>query len=195
MVWTTLLNRHSRVFERGFSLIEMMSVSAIFIILSSVVLANNTRFGSVIALQNLAHSIALSIREAQVYGLATLQYGSQQFDTGYGMRFSLGNTYILYADLNSDGNWDSGETLKSITINGGYSITQLCAPIDSCGIATLDIIFKRPEPDACISADGSTTLVNNNCTSAIQRGMITIMSNGGDTSRVVVESTGQISVQ
>ena len=51
-----------------------MVVTAIFVILSAVVLANNSRFGNVIVLQNLAHDISLSVREAQVYGIAVRRY-------------------------------------------------------------------------------------------------------------------------
>lgn len=177
-----------------------MVVTAIFVILSAVVLANNSRFGNVIILQNLAHDIALSIRESQVYGIAVRRYdpseGPGVFSYGYGMHFAPGSTYELFADANANGKWDPGETVKQTTIAGGYAITNICAPADTCGVSRVDILFKRPEPDACISAGGLTSLAGDgHCISSVQRTRITVTSARSDEASVTIESSGQISVQ
>ncbi len=176
-----------------------MVVSAIFVILSAVVLASNSRFGSVIVLQNLTHDIALTIRESQVYGIAVRRFdptvGIGSFEYGYGMHFTSGTTYELFADANANGIWDSGETVRQTTLAGGYSIADLCAPAGVCGRERLDILFKRPEPDACISTNGTVTLSDASCISTIQRAQITVQSPREDEAHVVVESSGQISVQ
>jgi prepilin-type N-terminal cleavage/methylation domain-containing protein len=185
--------------EAGFSLIELMVVTAIFVILSAVVLTSNSRFGSVIILRNLAHDIALAIREAQVYGIAVRGFGGggvNQFGAGYGMHFSPGTGYELFADLNNDGIWSAGETVTATTIVGGFTIAGLCAPENSCGRDRVDILFKRPEPDACISVNGTVVLdADEDCTSSIQRAAITIQSPRGETATVVIDASGQISVQ
>ncbi len=171
-------------------------MTAVFVILTGVVLANNSRFGNRIVLQNLAHDIALSIREAQIYGIAVKRYGTNQFDTGYGMHFAPGNSYELFADVNQNGIWDSGETVKSTTIAAGYQISTICSPDSNCGADRLDILFRRPEPDACISTSGTVTLNSQQlCTSALTRATITVTSNRDDHATIVVESSGQISVQ
>src|SRR3989344_9303934 len=54
--------------ERGFTLIELLVVTGILVLISGLVLANNTRFGGAILLKNLAYDVGLSIREVQVYG-------------------------------------------------------------------------------------------------------------------------------
>ena len=173
-----------------------MVVCGVFILLSTVVLANNTRFGNIIVLQNLAHNIALSIREAQVFGLASLQYGAQNFDTGYGVHITQGAGYELFADVNGNGIYDSTEEVKPYTLGGGYTITDICAPSITCGRSRLDILFKRPEADACISAGESTPLDGDgDCISSVQRAVVTLSSARGDTATIIVESTGQISVQ
>ena len=174
-----------------------MVVCIIFVLLSTIVLTSHTRFGGVVTLQNLAHNVALAIREAQVFGLATLQHDSNQFDTGYGIHIAQGNNYELFADVNGNGIWDSGgtETVKTTTITGGYSISNICAPAATCDVSRIDILFKRPEPDACISAGGVVTFTDGVCGSTISRATITLSSARGDTATIVVESTGQISVQ
>jgi hypothetical protein len=176
-----------------------MVVSAIFVVLSAVVLANHSRFGNVIVLQNLAHDVALAVREAQVYGIAVKGYasgGETSFEYGYGVHFAPGVGYELFADVNANGIWDANETVKSTTMGGGYQITSVCAPDGSCSHDRLDILFKRPEPDACISINGVTSIDDEgDCTSSISRGSVVVSANSGDTATVVVESTGQISVQ
>lgn len=177
-----------------------MVVTAIFILLSAIVLANNSRFGNVIILQNLTHDIALSVRESQVYGIAVRRYdpssGPGVFSYGYGVHFAPGTTFEIFADVNANGKWDAGETVKQTTIAGGFSISEICAPADSCGKSRVDVLFKRPEPDACISVSGATSLSGDgHCISSAQRTVITISSPREETASVTIEASGQISVQ
>lgn len=177
-----------------------MVVTAIFVILSAIVLANHSRFGNIIVLQNLAHDVALSIREAQVYGIAVRRYDPAQglgvFSYGYGMHFEPGSNYELFADANGNCIWDPGETVRTTTISGGYAMTDICAPESSCGKTRVDILFKRPEPDAYISVNGAATLNGEGeCVSSVQRARIVITSARSDEAAVTIEASGQISVQ
>lgn len=194
MVQHALRRRHDDP-SLGFSLVELMVVSAIFVVLSAIVLANNARFGNVIILQTLAHDIALGVRESQIYGIAVRRFGESNFNVAYGMHFAPGNTYELFADVNANGIWDSGETVKSTTIAGGYSISELCTSEETCGFTRLDITFRRPEPDACISMNAAVTRDGDDCISALERGMVVVKSNSDDESTIFVYSSGQISVQ
>jgi prepilin-type N-terminal cleavage/methylation domain-containing protein len=74
--------------SRGFTLIELLVVTAILVIVSGLVLANHSRFGGKILLQNLAYDMALSVRQAQVYGISVRQFGAGTYSAGYGIRFS-----------------------------------------------------------------------------------------------------------
>jgi len=177
-----------------------MVVTAIFVILSAIVLANNSRFGNVIILQNLTHDIALSVRESQVYGIAVRRFdpssGPGIFTYGYGVHFAPGTTFELFADVNANGKWDAGETVKQTTISGGFSINDLCAPEGDCGKSRVDILFKRPEPDACISVAGAVSLGGDGrCQSSVQRAVIEITSSRDDVASLTIEASGQISVQ
>ena len=154
------------------------------------------RFGGAITLRNLAYDIALSIREAQIYGISVRRFGTSDFTSGYGMHFrtSSPTSYILFADaITANGLYDgSGELVESIAIGRGFEITDICVVVgiestETCGVSKLDILFERPEPDAQIRFDDGVSLN--------QRARIVLESPRGDTANVLVEATGQISVQ
>ena len=124
------------------------------------------------------------------------RYGADEFSVGYGMHFAPGDGYELFADANQNGIWDAGETVKATSIAGGYQVSDICAPADTCGVSRLDVLFKRPEPDACLSSNGTVSLNSERtCISTITRATITVVSNRDDTAKILVESSGQISVQ
>lgn len=181
--------------SQGYTLIELLIVTGIFIIISSVVLANNARFGGKITLENFAYDVALSIRQAQVYSIAVRRVGSNDYGSAYGMHFDTGsaNTYELFADsVSINGLYDPGELLQSTNMNGGYRIGDICVRIvgalgETCGLTRLDIVFKRPEPDAYIRSNASPTLH--------EAGRVIITSPRGEMADIVVEATGQISIQ
>src|SRR3989338_10641247 len=117
--------------DKGFTLMELLVVMGIIVIISSLILASNTRFGGRVILQNLAYDIALSIRQAQVYGISVRQFGGTF--SGYGMHFVLSGpgvnttTYVLFADIypsvpNGLYDADQGEQVESNTIAGGHPI-------------------------------------------------------------------------
>ncbi|MBI5138479.1 MAG: type II secretion system protein [Candidatus Vogelbacteria bacterium] len=106
----------------GFTLIELMVTLAIFVMMTTVVLGNYPKFNNKIALEMLAQNIALSIREAQVFGISirATELNSSQLAPAYGIHF-IGpeysgfksrsgqdvRKYILFADENkNDIFWD-----------------------------------------------------------------------------------------
>ena len=60
----------------------------------------------------------------------------------------------------------------------------------------MSFLFKRPEPDACISVSGVVSLgADGHCQSSVQRALIEISSARDDTASLTIEASGQISVQ
>src|SRR3569832_1656292 len=93
--------------KRGFTLIELLVVISIMLILTSIFVLRQQRFQSSTLLRSLAYSVALSVRQAQVYGTSIRENVVGAFDTSsaakaYGVYFSSGSTgsYILFADAN-----------------------------------------------------------------------------------------------
>jgi prepilin-type N-terminal cleavage/methylation domain-containing protein len=161
-MWTSF--KRSRFSGKGFTLIELLVVLAIITIITAVFLLQQRRFDSSTLLRSLAYSVALSLRQAQVYGTSVRQFGSS-FNYSYGIYFSGDSSYILFADVNNDNQYTSSpdEKVDLFTLSGGYTINQFCAVRsggeEDClgggknggtGITWLSIYFKRPNPDAQI---------------------------------------------
>jgi prepilin-type N-terminal cleavage/methylation domain-containing protein len=181
---------------RGFSLIELLVSISIFVIISTVVLANHSRFNSSVLLGSLAYDMALSIREAQVFGVSVRQYDSE-FEIGYGIHFSGSSSYLFFVDTNANRQYDQAtdSIVRSYSLGRGHYVSQFCGTTTSgterCSdsatpISDLDIVFYRPDPDAIISS---------NEPGFYSSGRITVMSPGGSSRSVNVASTGQISVE
>ncbi|KKW23293.1 MAG: hypothetical protein UY70_C0030G0012 [Candidatus Kaiserbacteria bacterium GW2011_GWB1_52_6] len=188
---------------KGFTLIEMLAVVGVIVVITSIVLANNSRFGGVVLLENFSYDIALSVRQAQVYGIATVRFQQSNFNAPYGLHFDLSSSntsYTFFADavLPQDGIYDTGELVQTTNITRGFSIKSLCATpvsgpqVQDCTLSKLDVVYKRPQPDAYIRANGvgGTEDVN-----TYANGRIVIQSPREDTMSVVMFKNGQISVQ
>ncbi len=185
--------------NKGFTLIELLVVMAIFAVVSATVMANYKTFGHKTLLKNLAYSIALTVREAQVSGLTGRNFTSDsdsEYYSSYGVFFTQANPkqYIFFRDLQSIGNehkYDNGaqELVRTYSILGGRRITRLCTYSSvggNCNNASeLHVTFKRPQPDAYIYTDGAGPFA---------RADIEITSPEGEKIYVIVEAAGQISV-
>jgi prepilin-type N-terminal cleavage/methylation domain-containing protein len=160
-----------------------------------------------------AQSYATSVRTVDAVGTNSSQYPA------YGINFSLENgissddylsdqkQFILFSDLDQGqqvGNnfYDSNgkscgtpttddECVEGFLINTADRITQLCTNLTGCGAKQVNIVFRRPSPDAdiCVVESGS-------CRSdKADYASIVIESAKGLTKTVTVWNTGQISVQ
>ncbi len=183
--------------SRGFTLIEMMVVIAIMAIVSTVVLANNGRFGGKAVLQNIAFEMALSIRQAQAYGIAVranpdlgCRDGAPPSAYGVGFNSASGNssTFFMFAECGvPNGSWETGEFRTVYSIHPGYRIHKLCADDVCTDISDLYISFRRPDPGARIFTGTDSNPKNGGC--------VELESPRNDIKAVVVSVNGQISVE
>ncbi len=103
-----------RNLQKGFTIIEMITVVAIITIMTGVVLANFPDFRERASLELVAQEISLVIRQAQAFGSQTRSIGSGTFPS-FGVYFDLNpndsdyynspNKLILYGDKNGDQHW------------------------------------------------------------------------------------------
>jgi prepilin-type N-terminal cleavage/methylation domain-containing protein len=199
------MNIKIKQFCKGFTILELVISIAIFAIMSALLLARYGTFNQGILLDNLAYDIALTIRNAQSYGLNVRSSSrtANLFDKPYGVHFDINDPthFIFFVDtggygvynpniyLDNDGNPD--QILSKTTITRGSKISALCVNGCSAGtpVTSVDITFKRPDPNAIIKINGRTDIYNSDTD-------ITIMAVDGQTiKRITVRSTGQVTVE
>jgi len=184
--------------------------------ITGIVLFSQTAFNNSILLNNLAYDIAITLRQAQTFGVNVREsgVGSGKFSP-YGVYFNLnsilGNKgFVLFADtaIGADQKPDlkftgdptckasDPECVQKYSLNKGNYIKDICigssdANCISVGSNDLTILFKRPNPDALMYSGTGRAQAD-----AKNYAKITISS--GDNSvvkNVVITSVGQIYVQ
>ncbi len=182
--------------KAGFTLVELLVSIGIFTAITTIAVVNQSDFNGSVLLTNLAYEIGLSVRQAQIYGITVkgTAVDATKFDSGYGMRFDLAtpNRYYLFEDKTPPDHFcDSTEcgaiydnVIETFYIQRGNRISKICVDGD-CSPTVVDISFVRPNPDAYIRVSGTS----------YGKAEICVLSPGKGTKRkVIVESTGQISV-
>src|SRR3989344_5656543 len=177
MSYRFLSNKNRTGFSMGFTLVEMLVVISIFTIITGVTMANLPAFRDKTTLDLIAQEIAITIRQAQVYGIGTREAESAGLEfTSYGIYFDPNNSsgsgldkksLYLYADKKNPESSpagvvgfsdDDGSVVEEFVIRGGAEITQLLScsgtpctfppAVNATNLSTLDIFFQRFYPDA-----------------------------------------------
>ncbi len=219
--------KHSKRFPKnnqGFTLVELLVVFFIMATIMAMILPDYFAYQENIDLNNIAHEVALSIREAQVYGFgAKVDPGTFSFDYPYGIEFDTGDptSFKLFIDKTTNNGYidspstdpcnGSGECIQKYTLKNGFTISDICVAQLKTGVLDykcksvmgsgvtdlkwLDITYMRPDPDARIMAyDGSRVVLNASSIDNQARGKIIISSESGKNAIVVVSLSGRVSV-
>lgn len=205
-------NNFSFIKNRGFTLVEVLISISIVVVMMSVVLYNYGSFTDRLALSSAGQEIAVTIRQAQTYGLSVKELASSPgtFDSAYGTFFSLAepDSYYLFADVGNPANkifgigngcgGDATECVQKFTLRNGVRISRICSvpavgsPV--CAPASnsfnqMNITFLRPNPDATIRLSSNGVFYADPSTS-----QIVLTSPQGQELTITVERTGQVLV-
>lgn len=189
----------------GFTIIELLVTISIFVILTGIVIFSYANFNSNILLTNLAYDTALTVRQAQNYGINIKGFNDSAKFVPYGVHFNMINpkSFILFADIDYDINNPDSQTLftgnpavckvdegciSKYNIKRGNYISKICIQNGSnCDeVNKLDILFKRPNPEAIIFGDN---MKKNNTA------IITLSSIDGKIKEVEIHPNGLIQVK
>ncbi|HDO23639.1 MAG TPA: hypothetical protein ENG99_00250 [bacterium] len=184
----------NNIHQGAFSLVELLVTMSIALTITLMLFANYPRFRATLSLKRDAQEVALSVRQAQVYGTSVRKYGGGVgVFPGYGIHFdsSIPDSYILFADVNANNSYDGvSEAVETLHIGSNDKISNLCgnaktSPPGACGLSSLDVIFLRPNPTVILVGEGSN----------FSDAEVEIKSSSGDQKTVVIWSTGQITVE
>ena len=193
----------------GFTLIEAIVSIAIVTVIMSVVLFNYSTFSDNLALSSAAQEMAVTIRQAQTYGLSVKEVTPTGgvFDKAYGVYFDVNDqlNYYLFVDSNGDKKYNgSSELIEKVSLRNGIKVSNVCNETACPPVATvkiMDVTFLRPNPDAKIFFTDSNTPSNFMGKSPLispftgyLTGKVVLRSPKGKTLYVTIESTGQVLV-
>jgi prepilin-type N-terminal cleavage/methylation domain-containing protein len=188
------MRRSNTTKQKGFSIVEMLTVLAILSILMGISVFQYRDFQNNVNLSNVALDAALTVRGAQSYGASTVEVGGSGFQHAYGVHFdeSTPTSYVFFVDSTNDDFWYNGgaESLLQQGLDKGNTITEICVgPLatQDCDVTEVGVLFKRPELAARIySQNGGTSH---------EGAEIRFTSPAGDTKSLHVTLTGQIYVE
>lgn len=193
--------------NKAFTLVELMVTIAIFAFITAFLAIKYGNSNQGIIVTNLAYDVALTIRQAQSYGLnvkeastACLTYsgGSGTFQCAYGLFISSATTptglnkqFIFFADRNADQQYNPGEEISVYQMKRNIYLNRICTDL-GCTQTTpnVNVMFLRPNPDALLYRSGTPATL-------ISGGLVKmeLRSPDGSTKNIVVRKTGQISIE
>ncbi len=183
----------------GFTLIEMIVVVAIVLIMSAIVLGNLPAFRDKTSLDLVAQEVAITIRQAQVFGISTRVAGGSFPSHGIYFDSSVKDQFVLFADLagGRTNAYDVGDGCGEITtecvelfkLTGGITIDGI-KDNQNNSLLALNIIFQHPDPEAHFYGSTGNALPIDPSYVKIK-----IQDNKGNSKNIVVYRSGHIYVE
>lgn len=139
---------------KGFTLIEMLIVISIIIILTSITVPIYQGSKKQLAIQRAVNKLAQDIRRAEEMAMGVKEFKGSFPSGGYGIYFNTPDRYTLFADSNSNEQYDgAGELVEDIFFETGVQISQLSPA------SPLTIVFIPPDPTTRINSGVSPAAI------------------------------------
>lgn len=143
----------------GFTLIELMVTVGIFVFMTYLVMARYNNYYSGTIFKNLAYDVAITIRQAQSYGISVkVDEDSGQFNRAYGVYIAGGEAveFSLHPYTRDQaGKYTKSDAEKVYKLKHGAIFKTLKVSTNDVvytDAQNLAIIFQRPNPEAIICA-------------------------------------------
>jgi len=154
--------------SKSFTLVELLVAVGIIILLTALVLPDYRAGERQFALQRSASKLAQDLRRAEEMAMSAKEppTAPDTFKGAYGINFQTNSSnYILFADLDNDQIYDSGEEIETLPLEKKVKISNLSPA------SPLTISFTPPDPTININPSdslASITLTNNGQTKIIK---------------------------
>lgn len=183
--------------ERGFTLVELIVVTAIILIVSGVVIFSARDSERSLRLQRSAQITTQTVNEAINNVLGSKEHDGSVSQGGYGVRLQEGESAaVLFADCDADNAFDSGgsaascfaaststdpypEEVRQRSLEENVTISAI-SPCSGSPCA-LDIVFIPPDP---------RTIFTPNLPAGTNEASITLINAEGNTTTVFVNKAG-----
>lgn len=160
--------------KKGFTIIELLVSLSIFIVITAMVVANFRAGSRGDDLRISAEAMVSNLRKAQNMALAGQPTNDIVPPGGYGLYFNLAtpDRYIIFADMNGDKVYNSGEELA----DGLVTLPREVRIISVSPVIVSTVVFKPPKPTIFINNDPSneTLSVTLKHTSSEQTRVVTV---------------------
>jgi len=171
--------------NNGFTLIELIIVMVIIGIVTAIIVPSYNKARNNKDLLLGREQVSGDIRMAQNYSYNTLKFGAAFPEGGYGIHFDISGAgdpkkYIIFADINSDQEYDAGEESQELELPRSVKISSL--KVDGSSMNYVDVVFKPPYGKVFIKSGG-------NLYAKLE---IKIENNDGETRTIEAEDSGLI---
>ena len=210
-----VLNTKNKNMIAGFTLAELIIVIAIIAVISTLALFNGSKLNSSVLLSNNAYEIGLFVRDAQISGLGAkvILSGGVATTSNQGVYFDMDSpdNVIFFADLDKNSRYTVGEEsqiydmknkrggkiLSICKISNNSNVPTACSSdgtLSSDNLLALNVVFKRPNPEAYFNYYDYTDLSKLNIQSYTGSMAVNIGFPGGECRSIVMYKTGAIQV-
>jgi len=167
--------------QKGFSLIELLTVMAIMGLIAAIVLPNYFLTQKRLALGRSAEKLVHDIKRAQGMAMSAKEITScpAGYKYGYGVYFSSSTpgSYQIFADCDANGDYASppDQVVETINFEKWITISNLIPA------SPLRVVFTPPLPSVIINPNSSTTTIT--------------ITNGAESKSITVNKAGLVENQ
>jgi len=128
--------------QAGLTLVELLVSMFIMVTITAVVVYNHKNFTDQLEITNLAYSIALSIREAQISGISVKTSSDETFQSAFGVHFNIGQSsnflgddtkFLSFVDLDGNSMYNSGGFYPGFENCGEPDDNEECTKVSEIG--------------------------------------------------------------